>query len=459
MQALRKASGLSRRALIGAAAAPFLAPALLPARALAGPPATRSPILFVHGAGDSAACWTTQIWRFESNGFARERLIALDLVDPLARADDATPQPGRSSSAEQREQLGAALKEALALADAGQAILVAHGRGGIAARNLLADQATALSVSRLILCGTPNHGLFDSEQMIGSELNARGPLLRRLNAGALEAPPGVATLTLLSDGYDRFAQGEAAAAAVGRAGLRGPGPEGPALNGALNVVLGPYDHRELAYGPRAFREMARFILGRDPDRVSILSEAQPVLSGVVTGFPKGTPTNRPLADATVEIYRCDPQTGVRLGEPILQKITGADGRWGPVTVRPDWPLEFALTAPGHPATHIYRAPFPRSTTTLNLRPARALEKGERAAAVVLMTRPRGYFGLPRDVVSLGGREPDDITRGVPSDATTVWRVAPQDMDRPVVGLFNEERIAARPWPASEERVSVIELTS
>ncbi len=446
--------GVSRRAFIGGAAAALAAPA----RAFAGTGAANSLILFVHGSGDSASHWMTQIWRFESNGFARDRLIALNMFDPLARNDDTTAQPGRSSSGAQRDQLAATLKQALADTGAGQAIIIAHGRGGLTARNLLTEQSIALSVSRLILCGAPNHGLFDGDQFIGSEYNARGAFLRRLNSGPSEAPPGVATLNLMSDGYDRYAQRDAAVA--GKPGQRGPGPEGPTLTGALNVVLGPYDHRELAYSPRAFREMARFLLGRDPDRIAITPEAEPVLEGIVTGFPKGTPTNRPLADATVEIYRVDAQSGVRLGDPILQKITAADGRWGPVTVRPDWPLEFALTAPGHPATHVYRAPFPRSTRMLNLRPSRPLTKNDRdSAGVVTMLRPRGYFGLPRDVISLGGREPEDIARGVPTDAATTLHVSAQDMDKSVVGLFNEERIAARVWPSSEERISVIELTS
>ena len=37
------------------------------------------PIVFVHGNGDTAALWTTTIWRFESNGWPRERLHAIDL--------------------------------------------------------------------------------------------------------------------------------------------------------------------------------------------------------------------------------------------------------------------------------------------------------------------------------------------------------------------------------------------
>lgn len=446
------AGALTRRAVVGAAVAAVAAPR----RAFAA--SSDTPILFVHDAGDSAATWLTQLWRFESNGFARERLFAIDLPDPIPRDDDAVAQSGRSSSGEQRDALAQALKTILQTSGAGQVAIVAHGRGGLTARNLLQDQASALTVSRLILCGAPNRGLFDSEQLLGSEFNARGAFMRRLNAGPAPAPAGVATLSLLSDGYDRFAQREAIVA--GKGGFVGPGPEGPALGGALNVVIGPRDHRELATSPRAFREMARFLLGRDPLRIAVGPEAEPQLEGVVTGLPKGLPTNRPLADATVEVYRVEPETGARVGGPLLQKITTADGRWGPVAVKPDWPLEFVVTAPGHPATHIYRSPFPRSTSILNLRPARPFDKADQGkAAVVLMMRPRGYFGLPRDVVSLDGREPDDVTRGLPHDWVTTLRVSAQDMEKPIVGLFNQERIVARAWPASEARMTVLEMTN
>ena len=32
-----------------------------------------------------------------------------------------------------------------------------------------------------------------------------------------------------------------------------------------------------------------------------------------------------------------------------------------------------------------------------------------------MSRPRGYFGLPRDVVLIDGKEPADVKPGVPTD--------------------------------------------
>ena len=81
-----------------------------------------------------------------------------------------------------------------------------------------------------------------------------------------------------------------------------------------------------------------------------------------------------------------------------------------------------------------------------------------AGAVVLMSRPRGYIGLPRDIVLLDGREPTDVKPGVPTDSVTASRLSATDIGRPVVALFNQERIVARAWPVSENRIAVAELT-
>ena len=73
------------------------------------------------------------------------------------------------------------------------------------------------------------------------------------------------------------------------------------------------------------------------------------------------------------------------------------------------------------------------------------------AAVVLMSRPRGYFGLPRGVVLIDGKEPSDVKPGVPADSVTILRLPAAEAGRPVVALFNLERIVARAWPASAPR--------
>jgi hypothetical protein len=75
-----------------------------------------------------------------------------------------------------------------------------------------------------------------------------------------------------------------------------------------------------------------------------------------------------------------------------------------------------------------------------------------------MSRPRGYFGLPRDVVLFDGKEPSDVKSGVPTDSVSTLRLSAADIGRPVAALFNQERIVARARPASENRIAVAELT-
>jgi hypothetical protein len=270
--------------------------------------------------------------------------------------------------------------------------------------------------------------------------------------------PGTAVLMLRSDGIDKFGQPDGRF--VGKPGKpTGVTSDGPALKGATNLVLGAIDHRETAFHPRAFREIYKFIAGREPARIGIVPESEVRLSGLVTGTPGGVVTNRPVSGALVEIYHVSAETGERTGGPIHSSQTGADGRWGPALVEPTWYLEIVLTAPGSSITHIYRSPFPRSSGIVHLRAARPLGSADAGAgAVVLMSRPRGYFGLPRDVVLFDGKEPADVKTGVPTDSITTLRLPAAEAGRAVVGVFNQERIVARAWPASENRIAVAELT-
>ena len=183
------------------------------------------------------------------------------------------------------------------------------------------------------------------------------------------------------------------------------------------------------------------------------------LNGKVTGFPGGVPTNRAVTKAAVAVFSVSPDTGERVGDPLHQRETGDDGIWGPLTTTSDTFLEFVITARDYPVTHIYTAPFPRSSDIVHLRPARPIGKGdEEAQAIVLMSRPRGYFGIPRDVVILDGREPPDVRPGVPTDSATTLRLS-DVADRPIIGEFNLERVAARAWPARDNHISIIELLS
>ena len=453
---------VSRRTILkGIGTLPLLTNGLaLPARAQTAAMAAGEipPVLFVHGNGDHAALWMTTLWRMESNGVPWSRLAALNFTDPLARNDDAVAQPNRSSTEDQRRELIEAIKALKDRTGASRVALVGSSRGGNAIRNVVKNGGAG-DVSHAVLCGTPNHGVFDWDDTPGNEFNGRGPFLRGLNAGDTEVTEGTAFLTLRSDGLDKYAQADGRL--IGKAGVpTGITAEGPALKGATNLVLGALDHREVAFHPRAFREIYKFIAGAEPARIAIQPEKQVRLSGLVTGTPGGTPTNRPVAGATVEIYRVSAETGARDGEPVYRGQTGTDGRWGPAEVDPVSYLEIVLTSPGAPVTHFYRSPFPRSSDVVHLRAARPMGQADAGAgAIVMMMRPRGYFGLPRDIVLLDGKEPGDVQKGVPTDAATTLRLPAGDIGRSVTGLFNEERITARLWPASESRIAVIELTS
>src|ERR1700704_3020446 len=131
---------LSRRTLLkGASALPLLAANFpLPAFAQSASGASDiPPILFVHGNGDHAALWITTLWRMESNGVARDRMFAINFTDPLARTDDAVAQAGRSSSEDQRRELGEAIAALKKNTGAARVALVGNSRGGNAIRSTL----------------------------------------------------------------------------------------------------------------------------------------------------------------------------------------------------------------------------------------------------------------------------------------------------------------------------------
>lgn len=440
-------------------ATPLLSPAILRAQGgVQGGGGEVPPILFVHGNGDHSALWMTTLWRFEANGWPRDRLHALDFTDPVARADDSVPQPARSGTEDALRELRAEIAGLRARTGAARIALVGNSRGGYPIRNHVVLNGGGAEVSHAVLCGTPNRGVYDWEFSPGGEFNGRGPFLRRLNGGDTDVVPGTAFLTIRSEGNDLFAQPDGRF--VGRPGVpTGITAAGPELRGATNVVLPGIDHRETAYSARAFREVFRFVAGREPDRLDVPAEARVTLDGRVTGTPGGVQTNRPVPGAVVEVFRVDPDTGARMDEAVHRRTTGADGAWGSAAVSSDWSLEIVVAAPDHPTTHFYRTPFPRSSQVVNLRPAAPLSDADRAAGgVVRFTRPRGYFGLPRDALLLDGREPTDVPRGVASGATTVLRLAAAEVGRPVVGVFNLERLVSRAWPAAEGRVTMAELT-
>ncbi|MBX9942441.1 MAG: alpha/beta fold hydrolase, partial [Reyranella sp.] len=414
------------------------------------------PVLFVHGNGDSSALWINDLWRFESNGYRRNQLYAIDFAYPNARRDDSKPELFRSSTEDQLKELAAFVAQVRATTRRRKVALVASSRGGNAVRNYLKNGGGGEFVSHAVLCGTPNRGIVISDSvLVGSEFNGAAPFLKGLNAGPDDLIPGVEMMAIRSDRFDKFAQPDGRF--VGMPGKpTGVGYDTAELRGARNVILEGLDHREVAFHKLAFAAIHEHIVGKPPASMFIAQEPLPVLNGRVTGIAEGLYTNLAVAGAEVEIYETDARTGERRSAvPVHRKNTGEDGVWGPFIGRSDMPYEFVLRLSGQPITHTYRSPFLRSSDVIHLRPAQFAKADEGAGAVVTMSRPRGYFGVGRDKFSLDGKVPPGINDGVPGAST--GKLVFDTQPRTVMAVFNNETIAARTWPAKDNHLVIAEF--
>ncbi len=430
--------------------------------------APRPPVVFVHGNGDSAALWQSTLWRFESNGWPRDRLHAIDVPYPLARDADNKPQAGRTSTDEHMAFLRAEVQQVLKRTGAAQVVLVGNSRGGNAIRNFICNGGGLNLVSHAVLGGTPNHGVQAiSGVNEANEFSGTGPFLSQLNAPKNAQGDEVCGpakwLTIRSDNNDKFAQPDGL-----WIGMKGKATNvtfaGPELKGATNVVIARIDHRETSYSAAAFEATFRFITGQAP-QVVIRPETAVVLNGKLVGLgsnpqdPKSGnyPNNLPLAGASLTVYAVDPLTGQRQGAAVHRKTAGADGLWGPFKAQAQTAYEFVIEAQGYATTHIYRSPFPRSSDIVHMKPERLAEADRSAAALVSFVRPRGYFDPPRDSMRLDGKT---SLPGVPPGAGVASSKLRLDdkTQRSVAAEFNGERLVGLTWPLAEGRTTVLELT-
>lgn len=465
-----------RRLFLSTSAALSLALALASGGCALAPPAATDapPIVFVHGNGDSAALWQTTVWRFESNGWPRDRLFALQHPYPLARDEDAKAQPGRSSTAEHMAFLKSEVAKVLAQTGAKQVVLVGNSRGGYAIRNYIQNGGGDKTVSHAILGGTPNHGVWAIPGFReGSEFSGTGAFLKALNApknaAGDEVTGPVKWLTIRSDNNDKFAQPEGE-----WIGAKGKptfvGFDNPELKGAQNLVITRLDHRETSYSPAAFEATYRFITGRSPQTLKIQPESRPVLDGMVTGMGVRSESrdsgnfsnNLPIPGARVEVFAVHHDTGLRVGEPVYSRSLGLDGRWGPFDARPGVPYEFVVRAPGYAITHIYRSGFSRSSTLVHLKADRIADADLPAFSIINLVRPRGYLDPTNNHIRFDNQSPPP---GIP--VARVAGIASSKIkltsleDRAISAEFHTdavERIVGRTWPAKENHVVWLEIT-
>ena len=443
---------------------------LLAACATVPTPDDHPPIIFVHGNGDTAALWQTTLWRFESNGWPADRLYAMDIPYPLARDVDSQAQPGRTSTAEQMTLLKAEVERVIQATGARKVVLVSNSRGGYAIRNYVQNGGGSERVSHAILGGAPNHGVWAIKgYREGNEFAGNGPFLSALNTpknpAGDEVTGPVQWLTIRSDNNDKFSQPDGVW--IGTKGTpTNITAEGPALKGATNSVIAGADHRETSYSPAAFALAYRFISGKAPQSTTITPTTPIVLNGKLVGLGLN-PTdpasgaysnNLPLRGAQLAVYATSAVTGERIGDSVYNKTVGSDGIWGPFNAQAAVQYEFVISAPGYATTHIYRSPFPRSSSILNMRAERLAEADKSAKSSIVMTRPRGYFDAVRDTMQFDGKS---TLPGVPPTGAGVssskLNLADDSM-RPVSAEFNGEKITGQTWPAAQNHLTMLELT-
>jgi len=416
--------------------------------------ASSMPVVFVHGDSDTSALWITQMWRFESNGFAADHIFALDLKSPGAPQDSGKKEENRSTTTDAATALSAVVDQALKATGAKKVALIGNSRGCSTIRNYVQNFGGAEKTAKMVMTGCVYNGVFNFPGAAeGSEYNASGKFLKMLNAGVI-IPDGVQVTTIRSDKFDLYNQpmGDF----IGMAGKPiGGNYSGPELKGASNNVLAGVDHRETAFSPAAFEIMYQALMGKKPATTEIKAMDAIALNGKVSGWKNARPTNIPLVGATVSVFKTDPATGMRMGDAVHQQTIGENGEWGPFKASSNASYEFVVKAEGHPMTHIYRSPFPRSSSFVNLRLYPLEGDALKAKTSIGMMRPRGYYGARQDKIQFNGKTASGL---IDNDVPANWKVfSNSDEVASVTGSFNGEKITGRTWPA-KGHAAWLELT-
>lgn len=436
-------SAFTRRTMLAAALVASALSGLGAGSALAARDGDPIPIVFVHGNGDTPAAWMVTMWRWETNGWPRNRLFAANLPYPTAPFMEDLPQPGTSTTVDQERALSDFVDDVLKQTGAKKIALVGNSRGANTIRNYVKNGGGAKSVSHVVLGGGVNHGAFNWGKLIDSaEFNGGGRFMSQLNDGSDEVVDGVKFLTMRSDRFDKYAQPDGRFLVNDKNLPTFVTSDAPALKGAKNIVFPGADHRESAMSAKAFAAAFAFISGDEPKNDRIDRQAQPKLDGIVTGLTAGLYDNLPVKGAKLKIYRVKSGTGARIGAPVLTTTTGSDGRWGPFVADVKTSYEFELTVEGQPVTHIYRTPFQRGSNVVYLRPAEVVERPE-DGSVVILSRPSGYFGI-QDTVLFDGERPAFSTEEVPNMVAITVRT-PLDQARHTT-RFRQQKIAVSNWP-------------
>jgi pimeloyl-ACP methyl ester carboxylesterase len=268
------------------------------------------PIVFVHGGSGSGAQFESQAQRFESNGYPADYIYVLEYDS--------------SFSVETRQDVWTRLDQLIARIQAktGDNLidLIGHSRGAEMSYSYVeSSPVRAAKVARFI------------------NLDSGSSPKDRL-------PAGIPTLGVWA----------------GRGHC-----VGCQVVGATNIEIPNQTHVQLATSAETFIAMYEYLVGRPPATSRIVPEYP--LSVELSGRAVYFPQNTGVPQATLQIWRVDPNTGFRLtaGPDATYAISG-NGSWGPLRAIGGARYEFALLRTNERTHHFYYEPFLRSDQFIRL---------------------------------------------------------------------------------------------
>lgn len=186
----------------------------------------RRPLILLHGHYYTKASLSVLRDRFIKDGWPEDRVVALDLP---------TTKCTRAWSLE----LARAVEQVTRATGCRQVDIVAHSRGGLAARDYIRTLGGGRRVAHLVTLGTPHHGTWTSRgcpECGCRETRPGSAYLRRLNRG--DETPGPTRYTSISSRQDGVVS-----------------PRSAWLEGARNIEMRGVTHTNLLKSVQVYAEI------------------------------------------------------------------------------------------------------------------------------------------------------------------------------------------------------------
>jgi pimeloyl-ACP methyl ester carboxylesterase len=316
-------------------------------------PGDVNPMIFVHGSIGSGAQFQSQQMRFTSNGYPQShiRVVEYNSLAIGAILDQV------------HAEIDQTVAELQARTQSDQVDLIGHSLGTFVSQEYLASPERAAN--------------------IGHYVNVDG------RQG--DAPPGgVRTLAIWA----------------------GRGAPDRSIEDATNVTIPNQTHVEVNTSAEAFVEMFKFLTGSEPQTSDIAPQRPRHLR--VSGRAVLFPENVGVQDATLRVWRIDPETGRRQGpDPVDELRLAADGSWTTDRIVGGRHYELQLLREDTPVTiHYYFEPFRRSDHLVRLLTANPgegtdalIEKSEGHVRLVVLRYKElwGDQGDESDILRVAGQ--------------------------------------------------------